>query len=204
MQPQFQSSFIPKSPVVNTPNVVNKTPVISKQNSTNLFSVIANTVFFITIIVLGGAFLYKFILARQILKTGNEINSAREAFELDKIKNLIDEDSRIKSVSGLVNKHQATSQIIALLQELTLKKLRFTSFDYKSDTNTITLDTEAQTYNALAKQSDILSSNNYIQRQDFSSFRLLENGNVKSRLVLVINPALLSYKRLIESSLENQ
>src|SRR4029078_12292211 len=111
-----------------------------------------------------------------------DINAARASFELDKIQSLLDANARISAVKGLLDKHVAVSQLLALLESLTVKHIRFSDFSYnnKEGNPTLSMNTEAKDYNALASQSDIFSKNDFIQSPYFSDFSLSDNGNVKA------------------------
>ena len=63
---------------------------------------------------------------------------------------------------------------------------------------------EAQTYNALAQQSDIFSKNDFIKDQIFSDFSLTDNGNITSKFFANLNPQLTSYKKALENISSSQ
>lgn len=197
METRFQTSFIPKKPVVDVPG-----STTSRPKTWNLFSVIASVLFVITLSALGGAYLYRNYLKNQIVAADKELNDARSAFETDKIQDLIDTSSRFAAISGLLEKHVVTSQVLLLFQTLTLKNMRLDNFVYTNKTGnpTITTNAEAKSYNAVADQSNIFFGNGFIKEFIFSDFSLGDNGNITMKLYAALSPELVSYKKTIEYS----
>ena len=200
MDPKFQTSFIPKNPVVTQ----SKIPSITIP-TVNIFSAISTAIFFLTLILIGGLFGYKILLNKQIAQADKDIVQAKQAYQLEAVQSIIDANSRIISTKELLNKHIAVSELFNLLQTLTLKKISFGNFIYtnKEGSYSITMDAEAQTYNALAQQNDIFLKNSFIKDPQFSNFELAENGNIKVKFTTSIDPSLISYKRAIEALSSN-
>ncbi|MBI4155752.1 MAG: hypothetical protein HY507_00790 [Candidatus Zambryskibacteria bacterium] len=201
MEPKFQTSFIPKAPIVSAP-----TAAVSSR-SINIFSLIATILFAAAVLTSAGLFIYKNILTNQIAEAGKSLDSARKAFEPEKIEQLVGANSRIIAAKELLNKHVALSGVLTLLQELTLKKVQFDNMKYQSRENsppTISMDSQSETYNALAAQQEIFSKNKFIKSSEFSDFNLDENGNIKARFFATLDPTLVSYKKIIEETSLNQ
>src|SRR3989344_7165961 len=197
MEPKFQTSFIPKKPIISEPG-----SRVAVSHSINIFSAIATIVFVLTILTSGGVFIYKNILESQILLSDKSFNAAREAFHPEKMQELIDANSRIMAVKGLLEKHIASSEHLVLLQSLTVKRMRFNSLSYVNKNlglPTLSIDGEVATYNALAEQEEIFSKNEFIKNPQFSNFRLEENGVISVKFFTTIDPKLVSYKQYIES-----
>lgn len=198
MEPKFQTSFIPKKPIVTDASPASKVGVIRE---TNIFSLVATILFISTLLVSGGLFGYQMILRQQIDKADTDINTARSAFQVDKIKELIDANNRIVSSKTLLEKHVKLSQMLYLLQDLTVKRIRLMklTYSYKAGIPTITLQGEALTYNALVEQSNIFAQSDYLKNNQFSNFILADNGNIQADFVSAIDTSLISYKRAIEA-----
>lgn len=195
MDPKFQTSFIPKGPVVSDSK--NIEPPI---HSVNIFSSVATTIFVLTILLVGGIFGYKIMLNNQIKNADNEIIKAKQSFEIDSVKNIIDVSSKISSTQGLLNRHIAVSELFNLLQNIIFKKVSLSNFKYENTENgiVINMNIEAQGYNALAGQFDEISKNNLITNPKLSDFELQDNGNIKAKFTAMINPDMVSYKKSIE------
>ncbi len=191
MEPKFQTSFIPKKPIVATRNSPGQ--VIQ---STNIISLVANVIFVITLMVLGGLFFYKNLLNKQVIAKGIEVEAARDAFKVDEMQELIDINSRLKSTNDLLNKHVAVSKILVFLQEVTVKKVRFDEFAYKNPANVpqVSMKAEATTFNALAAQGDIFAKSSFIKSPYFKDYSLGDNGLIKASFFSLLDPTQITYK----------
>ncbi len=201
MEPKFNTSFIPKKPIVADSGVLSRAP-----EANNIFNTIATALFILTLFATGAVFLYKNILIKQVSAADVALNEARSAFETDKIQSLLDVNARIGAAKTLLEKHVVVSEVLVLLQNLTVKRMRFSDFRYANldGLPTLTLNGEVQTYNALAEQSNIFSDSEFIKDQKFSNFALGENGNISVTFFGVLDPKLVSYKKAIESLSLNQ
>lgn len=198
MQPTFQTSFIPKKPIVTDANSGSSSGVVRE---TNVLSLVATIVFVVTLLVSGGIFGYKIILHKQIAQADADINTARSAFQVDKIKELIDANDRIMSSKVLLERHVTLSKLLYLFQDLTVKRLRLLKLTYsnKAGVPTVSVQAEALSYNALADQSNIFAQSDYLKNNQFFNFILGENGNVKVDFVSAVDTSLISYKKAIEA-----
>jgi hypothetical protein len=196
MEPKFQTSFIPKRPIGSSQN--SGTDTI---RSTNIFSVVATIVFIVTILVSIGLFFYKNILTNQIANADKSIVAARADFEPEKIQELIDANARIASVKNLLENHIVVSKVLVLMQDLTVRKMRFTELDYVNKNNdpTININGEIQTYNALAEQQNVFLNNEFMKDPVFSDFNLGDNGYLSVKFSSKLDPSLVSYKKMVES-----
>ncbi len=175
---------------------------VATGRSTNYFSVFAWIVLIATVLAAGGLFAYQKILTGQINKANAEIVSARDSFQPDTIKELVDVAGQIMSVQGLLNSHVAVSRLLETLQSLILKNAQFNNFQFSipAGVPSISMDVEAKSYNALAEQYNIFSQNTVIQDPSFLNYTLLDNGDVSTKFTGTIDPILISYKDSIESS----
>ncbi len=200
MQPNFQTSFIPKKPVSGESD---KTSVV---HDTDIFTLAATLTFIVTALLYGGLFLYRNMLDKQIVEAGKQLDDARSAILPDKIKELLDANSRITTASNLLEKHIVNSKMLLLLNDLAVKKLKFNdlTFSNKTGVPTVRINGEVQTYNALAKQQEIFANSEYIKNPTFSNIALGEGGSIKFQLTTTIDSSLISYKKSVESLSINQ
>ncbi len=221
MEPRFQTSFIPKKPII--------TPVGSQagySGGMNIFSTIATVSFILTLIMSVSVFLYKNLLTTQVAQADKELTdpNTQAAIEPDKIQELIDVNSRISATKQLLEKHVVVSQVLSLMQDIALKKIKFSEFTYSNggssnnsggtgvgagDTSnstnvstgpTISINAEAQSYNAVAEQSNVFAQNNFIISPQFSDFMLSDNGVITFRIFAGLNPKLVSFKEEVQNS----
>jgi hypothetical protein len=200
MEPKFQNSFIPKKPMG-----LPQESAVATVRSTSLFSVISGIIFVGALLVSGGLFVYGKILKGQINKADKAIIEAREVYEPEKIKELIDIDNKMTSAKNLLRSHVAVSKVLTLLEDLTLKKMRFTSFEYlkKGSNPTVMISGDIQTYNALAEQQEVFSKNEFIRNSKFTDFNLGDNGYISVKFSADIDPGLISYKKIMDSTPSN-
>jgi hypothetical protein len=196
MEPKFQTSFIPKSPVSS--GGIN---VKSSLERNSLVIIIGIVVFFIALGGSIGVFMYKNSLNNQIDQANKDLIAAREAFAPEKIQELMDQNMQRISAKSLLEKHVITSKLLTLLQSLVVKTVRIESlsYTYKDGLPAISMGLEAFSYNALTDQSDIFRNNEYIVNPSFDSFSLTDTGNIKSNFIASVNPTLLSYKEAMEA-----
>jgi hypothetical protein len=195
MEPKFQSSFIPKAPIVSSSTAA----PISRPRTTNIFAIAATIIFLITLAVSGAELIYKNILTNQVAEADQALNRARSEFQPEKIKELVGANDKIILSKKLLDKHIVVSEVLALLEALTIKKMRFENFSYeeKAGESTIIMDGVAQNYNALAEQEHAFLDSKFIKNPDFSNFTLDDNGNVKVKFFAELDPTLVLYKQAL-------
>ncbi len=200
MQPNFQTSFIPKKPVSG------ETEKVNVVHDTDLFTLAATITFIVTALLYGGLYFYNNLLVKQIGEAGKQLEEARAAILPEKIKELADADSRIATVNGLLEKHVVNSKMLVLLGDLAVTKLQFNDLTYTNKTGSpvLKINGEVQTYNALAQQQDILTKNEYVKNPVFSNITLSETGNIKFQFTSSVDLSLVSYKKTVESISINQ
>jgi len=199
MQPKFQSSFIPKGPVVSSGGV---TPGGTKSKGRNLLSFLASIIFTISIIGALGIFGYKFYLKYRIQGMESDLESAYIALEPETISQLTDLDSRIKSTKELIARHVVLSPLFRFLEDSTPTTVRFTELNYNLTDKgyELSMTGEARGYADLAVQSDIFNKSPYFRNPVFSDFILGDRGNITFSFKATLDPTLLSYKKEVENS----
>lgn len=196
MEPKFQTSFIPKKQIS-----IGSDALLPPIRGTGILSFLATIIFVVTLVAMGGMYGYKIILNKQVVQADSDLASSRASFEPDTINNLIDVSSRIMSAQQLLKNHVVLSELFNVLQSLTVKKVKFSNFSFKKQNNlsVVSMDGEAQSYNALAAQADVFSKSEFIKNPVFSDFALSETGMVTVKFTATIDPSLISYKRLVDS-----
>jgi hypothetical protein len=187
---QAQSSFIPKKPTAGG---------ISR--SGGLIPYIANIIFVLALVASVLVFAYSKYLDNQISKMSESLTVARQALEPDLINQLASSDKRIIAGNELILNHKSLSGFFDLLESITLKNLRFTSFAYSPGTGgaaTVTLKGQAQTYGALALQAKIFGQDENFINPMFSNLDLDDKGNVIFTFKSDLNPKAISYVSLLQ------
>ena len=197
MEQNFQTSFIPKKPILKE----NATYV----RSVSIFLVISILILFTVLIATGGFYFYKGILAKKITDMENTLNLASNRFEPSKITELQNFDKRLISSSEILSKHITIIPIFNALEQLTMKSVRFTNFSYslgegKNDADEkidVKMSGIAIGYRSIALQSDLFAKNKNLIDPIFSNLTLDNSGNVIFDLEFSVNPSFVNYKQTL-------
>src|SRR3989344_7774705 len=194
MEPNFQTSFIPKKPMVKE-HVASSRPI-------GFLTVISIFVLFTLLLVSGGLYFYKTIVTKNIIKMENTLSLAKNRFEPSKITELQILDERLNASSEILSKHIAISPIFQALQAITMKTVRFTKFNYDfggvvDDKVNVKMSGAAKGYSFLALQSDLFAENKNFIEPIFSNLSLDLNGNVIFDLSFSVDPSFVDYKIML-------
>ena len=194
MEQDFQTSFIPKKPMIEERAVATR-PV-------SFLTIISVFIFFTVALASGGLYFYKGIAAKNIVKMENDLNLAKNRFEHSKITQLQVLDKRLRASSLILSKHIAVSPIFEALQLITLKTIRYTkfSYDFGTDKDTrvmVKMSGQAIGYRSIALQSDLFAKNKYLVDPVFSNLSLDDKGNVLFDLEFSVDPTFIDYKQML-------
>ena len=201
MDQNFQTSFIPKKPIVKDTAVV-KQPV-------GLLTIISVLFFIAMVVTAGGLYFYKKSLTDTIDKKASELLLARGRLEETQIPRLKILDKRLRASSDILSKHIAVTPIFKALQSLTLSenprpKVRFTKFSYelsKEKTNKIAVKLSGTTtgYRQIALQSDLFLKNESLIDPIFSNLSLDDKGSVLFDLEFLVDADFVDYKQMLQA-----
>ena len=201
MEQDFQTSFIPKKPMIEERAVASR-PI-------GLLTIVS--IFFLVTIVLasGGLYFYKGIMSKNLLDMQNTLNLAQGRLELSKIDQLQLLDKRLRGANEVLSNHVATSPIFNALSSVTLKNVRFTKFSYdlgadKKAPVVVKMSGQAVDYRSIALQADIFSKNApYLIDPVFSNLSLDDKGNVLFDLSFSVDPTFIDYKEMLKTQSTN-
>ena len=193
MEQNFQTSFIPKKPMVEE----RITPTTS---STSFFKIIAIFVFFTVLVASGGLYFYKGMLAKNIESMKVSLDKSKNNFEPGQIVRLKTLDRRLNAASTILGRHISISPIFKTLQDNTMKSIRYTKFDYQIGTEKnpsikINMSGQALDYNAVAVQSDLFKKDKNIIDPVFSNLSVDDKNNTTFDLSFFVDPAFVNYKQ---------
>ncbi len=198
MEQNFQTSFIPKKPMIEESVV--------RSRGTSFFTVIAIIVFFTMVLASGGIYFYKISLTKQIDQMTADLAIAKNRFEPAKIAQLQQLDKRLTAATQIVAHHIAISPIFDLLEQVTLKTIRYSKFDYTlaEAPNTklnVTMSGQAIGYRSIALQADLFTKHSKdIIDPVFSNLSLDNKGNVVFDLSFSVDPSFVNYKQLVTTA----
>ena len=198
MEPKFQSSFIPKGPIVS--NVPGAPIGRRTRQEKSLFYILASTVFIMSVLSALGMFGYKFYLKYSIDQMGANLEDARLTLQPEVIRELTRLDNRILSSQKLLARHQILSPLFEFFEVSTPKTVRFKDFSYTKTPQGLELKIigEARGYAALALQADVFDKSQYFKNPIFSDLSLNEKGDVNFSFKAMLDPTLVSYERKVE------
>jgi hypothetical protein len=194
MDKDFQTSFIPKKPMIEKR--------ANASQPMGLFSIVALFVLFSVLILTGGFYFYKGTLAKDLEKKKNDLALSKGRFEEAKISELQLLGKRLKASNDVLSKHISVSPIFSALQAITMKSVRYTKFDYtREEANgkfLVKLSGQSTGYRSIALQSDLFTEKaKYFIDPVFSNLTLDDKGNVNFELTFYVDPNLVNYKKNI-------
>jgi len=214
MESDFQTSFIPKKPIVQE----RTTPAYS----VNILTLISLPILFFVVLGTAGMYFYKISLAKKITEMENTLVLARNRFELSRITELQILDKRLRAANEILSKHVATTPIFEALSAITMKTVRYTDFSYTfedaSQNQTefgledpgpsgprinVKMSGLAVGYRSVALQSDLFNTKeegkNFFNPV-FSNLRLDDSGHVLFDLEFSVDLSFINYKNTLTVS----
>ena len=199
MDGKFQTSFIPKKPVISS--------VGAGGSGRSLFMVISIFIFFVSLILTGAVFGGKKYLSSQLEKDKATFVKTQEAFDTLTIDTLVKLDKRIESAKKILKGHVAILPVFDYLESKTLKNVRFKNMKLsflEDNAVEITMKGEARNFSAVALQSDVFAENKNFINSMISDIDLSPAGNVIFNFKTQIDPSMVSYgSKLTEASGKN-
>jgi len=174
MDQNFQTSFIPKKPIVNERAVATR-PV-------GILFIISLFILIAVLVITGGMYFYQKSLENKIGVMETSLETAKKDFEPSKIDQLQLLDKRLKASTTILANHIEITPVFDALQQITMKSVRFTKFSYGMSADGKTVDVkmsgQAIGYRSIALQADLFSTNKNLIDPVFSNLTLDTSGNV--------------------------
>lgn len=191
--------FIPDSAVA-PPEISGDGPLSSKvEGFADVFMLIAIVMLASSLAVAGGMFAYKRYLLTEVENDLRTLDAARNRLDEHSINKFKITGKQLEAAKEVLQNHVSVSKIFKVLEELTLKSVRYKSFDYKLNTlgeAKIALDGEALTVNALAWQSKVMGKQRRIFRSlVFSDLDL--DQRVGFKISAEINPDAIKFENVV-------
>lgn len=144
----------------------------------------------------GGAFGYKEYLKGIEKERVAALKAAQNGVNTDEVDQYIRSRDRFGAALDVLDGHIALSNFFDLLEEITLVNVRFDSFSYsllEDGTAEISLSGSARSFNALAAQSSVFSSEKNLRGAIFSGIELDEDGTVGFSVDATVTPEILAF-----------
>ena len=187
----FQTSFIPKKPVVEAP--------VTEKVRLGILGFVGILIFVISSGLAVGVYFYEGSLAQQLTDKQTQLNNARNALESPLISSAKTLGRRITDANELLSNHIIVSPIFQALQLNTLKSIQFNNFTYttptaQNDKVLVQMSGVARDYTSIALESDQLAKNKDIQNPIFSGLSLdSQTGNVTFSLNFTVSSDLVNF-----------
>lgn len=196
MEQNFQTSFIPKRPVVETTAKVSK-PV-------GIFMILSIFIFLAVGVGYGGLYFYKGIIIKDIEQKKKDLQLAEGRFEVETIKKYKNLDKKLIASKEVLSQHVALTPIFKELQKITMKTVRFTDFSYsfagaKENRIEVSMKGVGVGYRSIALQSDLFAKDKNFINPVFSGLSLDDKGNVSFELTFTVDPTFVDFDQTIKT-----
>lgn len=194
MENRFQTTFIPRRPVVSTPGVRPKGPP-------SFLMIIGGIIIVLALAASGGTYFYRGYLTKSNAEKKQQIEEEIKNFEPELTRELTILKARMDIGKQLLDKHNAFTQLLKLLELNTAQTVRFKEFSFLTLPDkkiTLAMKGESQSYAAIAFQSDVFSKITQLKNPIFSDLNLNDEGKIDFTVKAELDSAAVSYKRLVE------
>ncbi len=205
METKFQTSFIPKKPLISD----SKTH--SSGGGTSVLMIIGSLIFVFSLAGAVFTLIWQNVLNKDQVAYKAQLADSEKRFNTTLIKDLKRSNTKIDFSKKLLNDHLAASSIFSIISALTIEGVRFNSFDFTapgkdSDGVKISMRGVGSSFSAIAFQSSVFGesekygSNKILKNPVLSDLSLDQNGNVGFTFTSTINPAEISYDKILNST----
>lgn len=203
MENSFQTSFIPKKPIVPAPSAA----PLSTPHTKSIFSILSVGLLILVGVTAGGLFLYKNYLTNQKEVLSQSLVRARDSFERDTILELETFDKRMSASKKILTSHIVLSPLFTLVGELTIPSIQYTKFEHQMTDKGlfyVKMTGTARDYKSIATQSEIFNSSKgrYLKSVVFSNLTTTEvkekdtkKTSIGFNVEFIVDPVLLSYEK---------
>jgi len=198
METKFQTSFIPKKPVMGGEP--------SRSGSMSLLLLVSIIIFLVSIGMAGYVFLEKNLLIQKLAADQNTIETNKSGLVSDSItiESLVELDSRTNVAKTLLDKHIAVSPVFDFLQKVTLVSVKFNNFTFSSASPdasgvskvSIQMSGQARDWETVASQADEFGKPEWkkvISEPKISNLSLNADGSVSFIFTSFVAPVFLIY-----------
>jgi hypothetical protein len=194
MENSFQTSFIPKKPMVSS---------LEDKEPRSLVLWIATLLLIISVVASIILFVYKIYLTKQRESSSASLLLARDSFEKDTIDELELFDKRTEAAKQVLNKHVVFSPMFALLGDITIPSIQYTNFSEQTTDkgHIVNMEGLARDYRSIALQADMFNSvkGRSFSNVLFSNLMKDKNNNISFDLKFNIGPDILSFNKNVLS-----
>jgi len=199
MDNSFQTSFIPKKPILanNTSSVTSKT--------TSITMVVSIFILVVMLFAAAGLYGYKnYVLLKTKENLSTNLLKVRDSFDKDTIAELEMYDKRMSAAKEVLSGHIVLSPLFEKINELTLSTIQYTKFEHKTTNNSFSVNMTgiARDYKSIALQADIFNTDKgkMFKNVIFSNLTKDKSNFVTFNIEFTVDPLLLSYSNNVANS----
>ncbi len=208
MDTKFQTSFIPKKPILSDQDVIKR-----HSGGTSVFMFIAMIVFVLSLAGAGFTIVWKQVLTKSQDNYRLELRKKEASFNQPLIDQLKKANTKIDLGSQLLKRHLAVAELFDIIGQLTIQGVRFTSFEFASPEATnqssassdlkVTMKGVGNNFVSIAYQSDVLGQSERfgkkkpIKNPVLSDLVLDQNGKVAFTFTGYVNPSDILYENTL-------
>lgn len=201
MENSFQTSFIPKKPIIDN-------GMSSRKDRTTSISMVVSVFILIAVIsATVGLFLYKSYLEKNKEQLSSNLVKVRDSFDSNTIAELEMYDKKSTTSKNILESHIVLSPLFELINSLTISSIQYTKFEHSTDSGVfiVKMSGVARDYKSIALQADVFNSEKGKMFKDliFSNLTRDKGDYVSFNVEFTVDPALLSYSNNINKSAEN-
>ncbi|MFA6094358.1 MAG: PilN domain-containing protein [Candidatus Paceibacterota bacterium] len=184
MEPQFQTSFIPKKPLeASMPG-----KPIHQAHPSGILSIIITVLFVLSLLSAGGVFAYGKFITNDLANKEAVLSEAIKSIEND-ANMYIKLNEKISTVKNLLSGRHFLSRVFFTLESKLFRDVWFADFKYSESekASIVTINGKARSFAAIAAQSDEFAKTGFLKNFSFYNFSLGDNGLVNFTFKSEIN-----------------
>lgn len=196
---KFTTSFIPKKTI----GTVGSGGRIQRKKGSGIFTLISFVIFMTAIVIAVGTFLYKIKLETDAKNQITTLATVGESLDQQFIAEAVRLNDRINGVQKLLDNHLSPSQIFILMEDWTIKTLRFNSLNFSvgADGNLVLNGGGvASGFESIIQQSDKYGQSKYLRNIIFSNLQNNADDLVSFSFEGNVDPELIIYRNTISGN----
>lgn len=210
METKFQTSFIPKKPLISDP----KTAVV-KHGGTSVLMILGSLLFIVSLGSAVACVVWKNMLMKSQETYKAQLIDSEKRFDIASIENLKKVNTKIDTGKMLLKNHLSVSAIFPIINQLIIESVRINSFEFLApekglDGVKITMRGIAKDYNSIAFQSDVFGSsekygtNKIIKNPIVADMSEDSSGGISFSFSGTLNSGELSYEKVLDATLKQE
>ena len=178
----LKTSFVQKNPAqqAGKSGILGSAP--KNKKGTPFIFYIGLFIFLIGALFSGGVYAFQYLVARDVAELESTLAQVQQVVDVTSLEQIENTDQQLRLAEGIFTQHKVSAPIFRFLEANTIPGVRYSDFTYTGSSGAIQMNGEAESYEAIAQQSNILSSSDLVSDHIFSGFTLSEFGRVSFSL----------------------